>query len=484
MTQTVVTRFAPSPTGYLHIGGARTALFNWLYARHMGGRFLLRIEDTDRERSTEAAVKAILDGLAWLELDWDGVPFHQFARAERHRQVAQELLTGGNAYRCYLTPDELKAMHDAIAAERALAKEEKRPPRGPQTIQSPWRDRDPKEAPAGVTPVLRLRAPREGETAIDDKVQGRVVVPNTQHDDMIILRSDGTPTYNFAVVVDDHDMGITHVIRGVEHLTNAARQVQIYKALGWDMPAFAHIPLIHGADGAKLSKRHGALGVEAYRAMGYLPAGLRNYLARLGWSHGDDEIFATEQMIEWFDIADVNKAPARLDFAKLGDVNAHYIRGSGDAELMRRIREFLPEAEGGPELGVRFAAVGWSKLEAALPSLKGRAKTLKELVDGAGFLIATRPLSLDDKAARALDAGARALLARLLSQLEAAPDWQASALEGIVRAFSEAQGAKLASLAQPLRAALTGKAVSPPVFDVMVALGREEALARIREQTG
>ena len=301
---------------------------------------------------------------------------------------------------------------------------------------------------------------------------------------MIILRSDGTPTYNFAVVVDDHDMAITHVIRGVDHLTNAARQAQIYKALGWDVPAFAHIPLIHGADGAKLSKRHGALGVEAYRAMGYLPAGLRNYLARLGWSHGDDEIFTTEQTIEWFDIADVNKAAARLDFAKLGDVNAHYIRQSSDAELMRRIREFLPEAEGGPQLLAKFAAVGWNRLEAALPSLKGRAKTLKELVDGAGFLVATRPLSLDDKAAKALDEGARALLARLLAQLEAAPDWQASAVEGIVRAFSEAEGAKLGSVAQPLRAALTGKAVSPPVFDVMAALGREEALARIREQTG
>jgi glutamyl-tRNA synthetase len=482
MTSTVVTRFAPSPTGYLHIGGARTALFNWLYARHTGGKFLLRIEDTDRERSTEAAVKAILDGLSWLELDWDGEPLYQFARAERHREVAEQLLAADQAYRCYLSPDDLKAMHETIAVERELARKEKRPPRGPQTIQSPWRDRDPMLAPAGVEPVLRLKAPREGETVVDDKVQGRVVVPNTQLDDMIILRSDGTPTYNFAVVVDDHDMGITHAIRGVDHLTNAARQVQIYKAMGWDVPVFGHVPLIHGPDGAKLSKRHGALGVEAYRAMGYLPAGLRNYLARLGWSHGDDEIFSTEQMIEWFDIADINKAPARLDFAKLGDVNAHYIRQAGDAELMRRIREFLPEAEGGPELLARFAAVGWGKLEAALPSLKGRAKTLKELVDGAGFLIATRPLSLDDKAAKALDAGARALLARLLPQLEAAPDWQAATLEGLVRAFGEAEGAKLGNVAQPLRAALTGRAVSPPVFDVMAALGREEALARIRDQ--
>ena len=481
MTQTVVTRFAPSPTGYLHIGGARTALFNWLYARHTGGRFLLRIEDTDRERSTEAAVKAILDGLAWLGLEWDGEPLYQFPRAPRHREVAEQLLAAGNAYRCYLTPDELKAMHDTIAAERALAREEKRAPRGPQTIQSPWRDRDPKEAPAGIAPVLRLRAPREGETVVDDKVQGRVVVPNTQLDDMIILRSDGTPTYNFAVVVDDHDMGVTHVIRGVDHLTNAARQVQIYKTMGWEVPVFAHVPLIHGPDGAKLSKRHGALGVEAYRAMGFLPEGLRNYLARLGWSHGDDEIFSTEQMIEWFDIADINKAPARLDPKKMEDVNSHYIRQASDAELMRHIQASLPEAEGGPELAAAFTKVGWDKLSAALPSLKGRAKTLKEVVDGAGYLIASRPLSMDEKAAKALDGGARALLAKLLPQLEAVEGWQAPALEATVRTFSEAAGAKLGVVAQPLRAALTGKSVSPPVFNVMAALGREEALARIRD---
>jgi glutamyl-tRNA synthetase len=481
MTKTVVTRFAPSPTGYLHIGGARTALFNWLYARHTGGKFLLRIEDTDRERSTEAAVKAIIDGLAWLELDWDGEPLHQFARADRHRQVAQELLAAGNAYRCYLSAAELKEMQDAIVAERALAKEEKRAPRGPQSIQSPWRDRDPKEAPAGVAPVLRLRAPREGETVVDDQVQGRVTVPNTQLDDMIILRSDGTPTYNFAVVVDDHDMGVTHVIRGVDHLTNAARQVQIYKALSWEVPAMAHIPLIHGPDGAKLSKRHGALGIEAYRAMGFLPAGLRNYLARLGWSHGDDEIFSTEQMIAWFDVVDVNKAAARLDFKKLEDVNSHYIRQASDAELLRRLQEFLPDAEGGPELTAAFDRVGWDKLAAALPSLKGRAKTLQELVDGARYLTAVRPLSLDEKAAKAVDAGARGLLAKLLPGLEAVNDWQAPALEAVVRAFSEAEGAKLGAVAQPLRAALTGKAVSPPVFDVMAALGRDEALARIRD---
>ncbi len=484
MTQTVVTRFAPSPTGYLHIGGARTALFNWLYARHTGGKFLLRIEDTDRERSTDAAVKAILDGLKWLELDWDGEPLHQFARAKRHAEVAQELLAQGKAYRCYLTPAELEGMHTAIAAERTLAKEEKRAPRGPQTIQSPWRDRDPKEAPAGVAPVLRLRAPREGETVIEDRVQGRVVVPNTQLDDMVILRSDGTPTYNHAVVVDDHDMDITHVIRGVDHLTNAARQVQIYRAMGWDVPVFAHVPLIHGPDGAKLSKRHGALGIEAYRAMGYLPAGLRNYLVRLGWSHGDDEIFTTEQMIAWFDVDDINKAPARLDFAKLNDVNGHYIREATDAELIQRIRAFLPEADGGPEIAAQIEQVGWDKVAAALPTLKTRAKTLKELVDGAGFLLAKRPLALEEKAAQALDAPSRALLAQLLPQIESVADWQVPALEAAVRAFAETAGQKLGKVAQPLRAALTGKAVSPPVFDVMAALGREEALARIRDQAG
>jgi glutamyl-tRNA synthetase len=484
MTKPVVTRFAPSPTGYLHIGGARTALFNWLYARHTGGTFLLRIEDTDRERSTQAAVDAILDGLTWLELGWDGEPLSQFARAARHAEVARELLARGKAYRCYLTPSELEAMQKAIAAERELARQEKRAPRGPQTIQSPWRDRDPEQAPAGVPPVLRLRAPREGETVIDDRVQGRVVVPNTQLDDMIILRSDGTPVYNHAVVVDDHDMGVTHVIRGVDHLTNAARQVQIYRAMGWEVPVFAHVPLIHGPDGAKLSKRHGALGIEAYRAMGYLPAGLRNYLARLGWSHGDDEIFSTEQMTEWFDIDDINKAPGRLDLAKLADVNGHYLRASSNAELLRRTRDYLAEAEGGSELAARIETVGWDRFALALPTLKGRAKTLKELVDGAAYVIAARPLSLDEKAEKALDPAARTTLAKLLPQLEAVADWQVPALEAVVRDFAEGAGQKLGNVAQPLRAALTGRAVSPPVFDVMAVLGRDEALSRIRDQAG
>jgi glutamyl-tRNA synthetase len=470
MTKPVVTRFAPSPTGYLHIGGARTALFNWLYARHTGGKFLLRIEDTDRERSTEPAIAAILNGLKWLELDWDGEPTYQFQRAARHREVALQLLAEGKAYHCYASPQELEEMREKA---RAAGKS--------RLYNGLWRDRDAKDAPPGVKPVVRLKAPLDGETVIEDAVQGRVVWQNADLDDMIILRSDGNPVYNHAVVVDDHDMGITHVIRGVDHLTNAARQVQIYKAMGWDLPVFAHIPLIHGPDGAKLSKRHGAPAVEAYRAMGYLPAGLRNYLARLGWSHGDDEIFSTAQMIEWFDIADINKAPGRLDFAKLADVNSHYIKTADNTELLARIRAFLPEAPDGPALVARFEKAGWDRLAAALPSLKERAKTLQELVDGAAYLIAERPLALDDKAAKLLDADARALLGKLTPRMEAS-DWTIIALETAVKAFAEESGLKLGKVAQPLRAALTGRSVSPPVFDVMVVLGREESLARIRDQ--
>lgn len=466
----VVTRFAPSPTGFLHIGGARTALFNWLYARHTGGKFLLRIEDTDRERSTNEAISAIIDGLKWLGLDWDGDPYFQFARAERHRTVAQELLARGNAYHCYLTPAELDAMRKAAEAEKR-----------PLAIQSPWRDRDPKDAPPGVKPVIRLRAPHEGETVVEDKVQGRVVFQNKDLDDLVILRSDGTPVYNMAVVVDDHDMGVTHVIRGVDHLTNAARQTQIYRGMGWDVPIFGHVPLIHGPDGAKLSKRHGALGVEAYRAMGYLPAALRNYLARLGWSHGNDEIFTTEQMIEWFDLSSLGKSASRFDFAKLEDLNGHYIRKTPDAELLAHVRRLLPELDGGAQIEAAFARVGWDKLAAALPSLKERAKTLKELVDGAAYLTAQRPIAMDEKAAKLLDDDARRMLAALVPHFEATPEWSAVALEAEVRRFVDASGLKLGKVAQPLRAALTGRSVSPPVFDVMVVLGREEALSRIRD---
>ena len=468
----VVTRFAPSPTGMLHIGGARTALFNWLYAKHTGGTFLLRIEDTDRERSKPEHVDAITNGLKWLELDWDGDPLFQFARVERHREVALGLLAAGGAYNCYLTAEELTAMREKAKAEGR-----------PQVIESPWRDRDPKEAPPGVKPSVRLRTRRDGETVVDDKVQGRVVIPNKDLDDMIILRSDGTPTYNFAVVVDDHDMGITHVIRGVDHLTNAARQTQVYVACGWDVPVFAHVPLIHGPDGAKLSKRHGAEATDAYKAMGYLPEAMRNYLVRLGWSHGDDEIISTEQLIEWFDLDAVGRSPARFDFAKLADLNGHYIRKASDDELVQRLKELLEVIDGGPEkLSKLERDGGWEKLRIALPGLKERTKTLLELVDGAAFLFAKRPLSLDEKAAKLIDSDAKTILSALIPKFEAAPEWTAAALEAEVRTFAETSGAKLGKIAQPLRAALTGRSISPPVFDVMHALGREETIARLKDQ--
>ncbi len=466
-----VVRFAPSPTGFLHIGGARTALFNWLYARHHGGTFLLRIEDTDRERNNEAAVAAILDGLRWLELGWDGEPVSQFSRAGRHREVANEMLKRGRAYRCWSQPAEIEAAREAAkAAGRA------------QIFESPWRDRDPAAAPAGVEPAIRLKSPRTGETTVRDNVQGTVTFPNKDLDDLIILRSDGNPTYNLAVVVDDHDMAVTHVIRGVDHLTNAARQTQIYEAMGWPVPEFAHVPLIHGPDGAKLSKRHGALGIEAYRAMGYLPAALRNYLVRLGWAHGNDEIIPTERLVEWFGLDGIGKSPARFDYAKLTDLNGHYIRNATDAELVRRIEDILPEIEGGPALAAKLAAGGRARLEAAMGGLKDRAKTLLEIVDGAHYLFAARPLELDDKARALLDAPARATIAALLPRLLAVADWQAAEIEAAVRAHADATGLKLGKVAQPLRAALTGRAVSPPVFDVMAQIGREDALARLEDQ--
>ena len=363
----VITRFAPSPTGYLHIGGARTALFNWLYARHTGGKMLLRIEDTDRERSTEAAVAAILDGLSWLGLDWDGEPVYQFARAARHREVAEALLAAGKAYRAYETAEELNEMRAIARAEGRFARYDGR-----------WRDRDPAEAPPGVEPTIRIKSPLDGETVIDDRVQGRVAFPNDDLDDFVILRSDGTPTYMLAVVVDDHDMGVTHIIRGKDHLTNAGRQKILYDALGWEMPIMAHVPLIHGPDGAKLSKRHGALGVDAYRAMGYLPEAMRNYLVRLGWSHGDDEIMSTDEMIAWFDIDGIGKSAARFDFAKLENLNAHYIRAMPDDRLMALLLETLPQLPGGREFAARLTPEKTAQLRAALPLLKERAKTLIE----------------------------------------------------------------------------------------------------------
>ena len=473
MPNTVVTRFAPSPTGTLHIGGARTALFNWLYARHTGGRFLLRIEDTDRERSRPEHVDAILGSLKWLELDWDGEPLFQLARADRHREVARELLAKGHAYNCYLTPAELEAMR-----KEAEARKDSVP------VRSPWRDRDPKDAPPGVKPAIRIKAPREGETVVDDKVQGRVVVQNDQLDDLIILRSDGAPTYNFAVVVDDHDMGVTHVIRGADHLNNASRQTLIYRACGWDLPVFAHIPLIHGPDGAKLSKRHGAQSTEEYRALGFLPVAMRNYLVRLGWSHGNDEIMSTEQLIAWFDLDGIGKSAARYDLAKLSDLNGHYIRKSDPAEIRRRLGEALPEMEGGAEFAAALDRTGWDRFDRMLPALMERAKTLKDIVDGARFLVRERPLRPDDKASKLLDPGARALLKDLAGELAAAQAWEAPALEALVRGYAERSGIKIGQAAQPLRAALTGSTVSPPVFDIMVALGREEALGRIGDQAG
>ncbi|MBZ9935502.1 glutamate--tRNA ligase [Mesorhizobium sp. BR1-1-16] len=470
MSKPVVTRFAPSPTGFLHIGGGRTALFNWLYARHTGGKMLLRIEDTDRERSTEAAIGAIIDGLKWLGLDWEGETVFQFARAPRHRAVVEEMLAAGKAYRCYCTPAELEAMREKARAEG-------RSPRYDGT----WRDRDPSEAPEGVKPAIRIKAPLEGETVIEDQVQGRVVIPNKDLDDLVLLRSDGNPTYMLSVVVDDHDMGVTHIIRGDDHLTNAARQMIIYAAMGWDVPIMAHIPLIHGPDGAKLSKRHGALGVDAYRAMGYLPEAMRNYLVRLGWGHGDEEIMSTEQMVEWFDIVDVGRSASRFDFAKLENLNGHYIRTMDDARLLALFIETLPHLPGGAAIAELLDQAKIAQLAMALPGLKERAKTLVELKDGAAFLFAVRPLVPDEKAAAILDADARALLGRLHAVLlETA--WTIEATEAAVKAFAEAEGLKLGKVAQPLRAALTGRSTSPGIFDVLMTLGREESLGRISDQ--
>jgi glutamyl-tRNA synthetase len=472
MSSPVVTRFAPSPTGFLHIGGARTALFNWAFAQGQKGTMLLRIEDTDRERSTQAAVDAILDGLKWLGLAWNGDAVSQFGRADRHREVAHELLERGKAYYCYCTPAELEAM-------RAKAEAEKRPIRYDGT----WRDRDPSTAPAGVKPVIRFKAPQEGETVINDHAQGRVVIPNKDLDDLIILRSDGNPTYNLSVVVDDHDMGVTHIIRGVDHLTNAARQTQIYLAMDWSVPSMTHVPLIHGPDGAKLSKRHGALGVEAYREMGYLPAALRNYLARLGWSHGDDEIFSTGQLVEWFGLNGIGKSPSRFDFAKLENLNGHYIRHTPDTELLDAYLAFLPHVAGGTEMVAQLTPDKKAQLLKALPGLKERAKTLVELKISAAFLFAQRPLPLDEKAAALLNDEGKVALKGVLPVLEAAADWTGPALEAAVKVHAEVQGLKLGKLAQPLRAALTGTSTSPGIFDVLEVLGRDESLGRIRDQT-
>jgi glutamyl-tRNA synthetase len=460
----VVVRFAPSPTGFLHIGSARTALFNWLFARHHGGTFRLRIEDTDRARSTIEAVSAIIEGLDWLGLSWDREIVYQSARAERHAEIARQLLAAGRAYYCYCTPAELEAMRQKARAERRSVR-----------YDGTWRDRDPAEAPSGVPPVIRLKAPQQGSTTIRDHVQGDVTVANGELDDLIILRADGSPTYNLSVVVDDHDMAITHVIRGDDHLNNAFRQTQIYRAVDWPIPEFAHVPLIHGPDGTKMSKRHGAVGIDAYRDLGYLPEAVRNYLLRLGWSHGDDEVISTKQAIAWFDLDAVGRAPARFDFAKLDNLNGHYIRIAEDRRLSDLVALRLEKM-----LGQSLLEEHHARLLRAMPALKLRPKTLAELAANALFLVKPRPIRPDEKAARLITSEVRRLLAGLLPRI-VGTDWQAAALEGCIREFAAENGATLASVAQPLRAALTGSTASPGIFEVMEVLGREETLGRIAD---
>ncbi|SMO40492.1 glutamate--tRNA ligase [Ruegeria faecimaris] len=463
MSDQVVTRFAPSPTGFLHIGGARTALFNWLFARGRGGKFLLRIEDTDRERSTPEATAAILQGMSWLGLDHDGDVISQFEGAPRHAEVAHQLLADGKAYKCFSTQDEITAFREQARAE------------GKSTLfQSPWRDAEPSTQPD--TPyAIRIKAPRDGVTVIRDQVQGDVTIRNDQLDDMILLRSDGTPVYMLAVVVDDHDMGVTHVIRGDDHLNNAARQMMIYEAMGWDVPVWAHIPLIHGPDGKKLSKRHGALGAQEYQAMGYPAAGMRNYLARLGWSHGDDEFFTDEQAKEWFDLTGIGKSPARFDLKKLENLCGQHIPITGDAALRQEIQGYLAAA-GLPAL--TNAQSG--DLERAMYCLKDRARTFPELLEKAHFVLTSRPIKPDEKAAKALSSVSDGILSELTPHVQNA-SWTRNELESALNSFAEAKGLKFGKLAGPLRAALAGRAVTPSVFDMMLVLGRDETLARLSD---
>ncbi len=463
MSGQIVTRFAPSPTGYLHIGGARTALFNWLYARGRGGKFLLRIEDTDRARSTPEATEAILRGLDWLGLDHDGEAVSQAARAARHAEVAHQMLAEGSAYKCFSTQEEIEAFREAARAENRTT-----------LFQSPWRDADPSTYP-DLPFVIRLKTPTDGATVIHDEVQGDVTIRNDQLDDMILLRSDGTPVYMLAVVVDDHDMGVTHVIRGDDHLNNAARQIGIYTAMGWDIPVWAHIPLIHGPDGKKLSKRHGALGVEEYQAMGYPAAGVRNYLARLGWSHGNDEFFNDSQAQEWFDLSGINKSPARLDFKKLENLCGQHIAVSEDAALLHELQAYLAVAEKSPLTGPQEEG-----LERAMYCLKDRAKTFPEILEKAEFVLASTPLEADEKAAKMLDPVSRGILAALTPQLQNA-SWTRDELEAVLNRVAEENGTKFGKLAGPLRAALSGRTVTPSVFDMMLVLGRDESILRLTQ---
>ncbi|MBC6445556.1 MAG: glutamate--tRNA ligase [Alphaproteobacteria bacterium GM202ARS2] len=463
---TLTTRFAPSPTGSLHIGVARTALFNWLYARHHEGRYLLRIEDTDHARSTDAAITSILDCLTWLGLAADEPPTFQSSQESRHVEVAMNLLAKGLAYRCYCTPSELEEMRiEAKASGR------------PTLYDGRWRDLDPAKAPPGVKPAIRFKAPRDGETVIQDQIQGDIRIENSQLDDMVLLRSDGTPTYMLAVVVDDHDTGVTHVIRGDDHLVNAARQSQLYLALEWPVPKFAHMPMIHGPDGGRLSKRHGAVGIDEYRKMGFLPAALRNYLLRLGWSHGNDEVISDVDAIKWFDLDAVSKSPARFDLAKLRSLNAHYLRAADVKSLVELLRPLF-EAE-----GIFLCEDLIARLEAGIPSLKPRVSTLVELVNAARFYVMQRPISLNADATKLLNSDARIVLAMLIPNLADLEVWKEEAIESTMRAAAKTMGIKFGALAQPTRAALTGSITSPSLFEIMAILGRSEVINRLQDCT-
>tara|TARA_Y100000588_G_scaffold347339_1_gene396076 strand:+ start:3816 stop:5228 length:1413 start_codon:yes stop_codon:yes gene_type:complete len=462
----VTTRFAPSPTGFLHIGGARTALFNWLYARHHEGQFLLRIEDTDKKRSTQDAILEIQKGLRWLGLTWDKEIILQSANESRHREMAAYLLENGLAYKCFSTPEELAEMRSRARTEG-----------GQQGYNGYWRDRGPEEWPSDMSPTIRFKSPDTGETIINDQVQGEVIIKNSQLDDMVILRSDGTPTYILAAVVDDHDMGVSHIIRGDDHLVNAARQSQLYNAFGWNIPIYAHIPLIHGSDGSKLSKRHGALAVSSYKGMGFLPESLQNYLLRLGWSHGDDEIITTPQAIEWFDLKQVGKSAARFDLGKLENLNAHYLQKLSPARALDIIISGLSR-----EFGKNVSSKQKECLKLGLPGLLSRAKTITNLLDSAQFYVAERPIPLDDKAKKVLlKPGLIGVLEEILARIETIKEWKTSNIESEIRGLAEQSGVKLGSLAQPLRAAITGTTVSPSVFEILMALGKEEAMARISD---
>lgn len=460
----IVTRFPPSPTGFMHIGNARTALFNWLYARRHGGKFLVRIEDTDRKRHSEEAVQAIIDGLEWLGLAHDGEIVSQFSRMDHHAQIAKQMVENGKAYYCYCTPEELEQMREEAKQSGAKTFYDRR-----------WRDRPQSEAPKGIAPVVRIKAPLSGATTIKDHVQGEVTVSNDQLDDFIILRSDGTPTYMLSVVVDDHDMGVTHILRGDDHLNNTFRQKIIFDAMGWDVPEFAHLPLIHGADGAKFSKRHGAQSVQEYREMGFLPEALCNYLLRLGWSHGDDEIIPREKALEWFNLENIGKAAAKFDFAKLESLNAHYINEADSAYLLKCAAPFYQTRH-----GITLNDTATARITAGIDELKSRAKTLLQFVDESVFYAKALPLSYDEKAASLITEG-KDILALLEQAFKGLGAFTADNIQNACKNIAAAHAdGKLGKVAMPLRAAITGTTVSPSIFHACEILGRDETCARIR----